>query len=78
MSLKISARRPVAVCVRYAVVGLSRAISPTQINSRNSYTPRQSGDWLQSHAAAGAAWTTALRPADHKTPNLLKTQGVRS
>lgn len=78
MSLKISACRPVAVRAHCTVPGLAKAIAPTQNKSQKRYTPRQSGDWLETRAVAGAAWTTALPLVDHKTRNLLKTQEVRS
>lgn len=78
MSLSISARRLVAVRARCTVPGLAKAIAPTQKQSRNGYTPRQSAIAAESRAVAGSAWTTALPLVDHKTHNLLKTQEVRS
>jgi hypothetical protein len=78
MSLKFSARRPSAARARCTVPGLKMAIALTQNKSQMGDTPRQSGDWLETRAVAGAAWTTALPPVDHKTHNRLKTQEVRS
>jgi len=78
MSMKISACWRLATRARCTVFGLKLACSPIRITSEGGYTPRQSAIAAESLAVAGVAWTTALWPVDHKTPNRLKTQEVWS